>query len=163
MERYSPKKVIILSRDEMKEWEMANIFDDDPRLRFFIGDVRDREHPYRALDGVDYVVPTAEHNSFECVKTTVIGAMNFIDALIGKVVKRKVAASTEKASISINIYGASKFASHECFVAGNRYAGEHSTHFAVVQYGNVMGPRGSVIPFFLASVKQAFCQSPTCV
>lgn len=157
LERYNPKKLIIFSRDEMKQWEMAKKFDDD-RLRFFIGDVRDRERLYRALDGVDYVVhaaatkivPTAEYNPFECIKTNVNGAMNLIDACIDKGVKRVVALSTDKASSPINLYGASKLASDKLFVAGNSYAGEHNTRFSVVRYGNVMGSRGSIIPFFLS-------------
>lgn len=156
--QYSPKKVIIFSRDEMKQWEMAKLFQDEPRVRFFIGDVRDRDRLYRALDGVDYVVhaaatkivPTAEYNPFECVKTNVIGAMNVIDACIDKRVKRVVALSTDKASSPINLYGATKLASDKLFVAGNSYAGEHGTRFGVVRYGNVMGSRGSVIPFFLS-------------
>ena len=156
--RFNPKKMIILSRDEMKQWEMAKKFEGDPRLRFFIGDVRDRDRLYRALDGVDYVVhaaatkivPTAEYNPFECVKTNVNGAMNLIDACIDKGVKRVVALSTDKASSPVNLYGATKLASDKLFVAGNSYAGEHDTRFAVVRYGNVMGSRGSVIPFFMS-------------
>lgn len=156
--RYNPRKLIIYSRDEMKQWEMAKRFEGDPRVRFFIGDVRDRERLYRALDGVDYVVhaaatkivPTAEYNPFECVKTNVIGAMNLIDACIDKKVKRVVALSTDKASSPVNLYGATKLASDKMFVAGNSYAGEHGTRFAVVRYGNVMGSRGSVIPLFLS-------------
>jgi UDP-N-acetylglucosamine 4,6-dehydratase (inverting) len=156
--RYNPKKLIIYSRDEMKQWEMAKKFDGDPRVRFFIGDVRDRERIYRALDGVDLVVhaaatkivPTAEYNPFECVKTNINGAMNLIDACIDKRVKRVVALSTDKASSPINLYGATKLASDKLFVAGNAYAGGHDTRFAVVRYGNVMGSRGSVIPFFLS-------------
>ena len=158
LERYNPRKVIIFSRDEMKQWEMAKRFEGDSRVRFFIGDVRDRERLYRAFDGVDYVVhaaatkivPTAEYNPFECVKTNVNGAMNVIDAAIDKKVKRVVALSTDKASSPINLYGASKLASDKLFVAGNAYAGEHNTRFSVVRYGNVMGSRGSVIPFFLS-------------
>ena len=156
--KYSPKKIIILSRDEMKQWDMAKKFEGDHRVRFFIGDVRDRERLYRALDGVDYVVhaaatkivPTAEYNPFECVKTNVSGAMNLIDACIDKGVKRVVALSTDKASSPINLYGATKLASDKLFVAGNAYSGEHGTRFGVVRYGNVMGSRGSVIPFFLS-------------
>lgn len=156
--RFNPKKVIIFSRDEMKQWNMAQKFQGDDRLRFFIGDVRDRERLYRALDGVDYVVhaaatkivPTAEYNPFECIKTNVIGAMNLIDACIDKGVKRVVALSTDKASSPINLYGASKLASDKLFVAGNSYAGERDTRFSVVRYGNVMGSRGSVIPFFMS-------------
>lgn len=158
LEKYNPEKIIIYSRDEMKQWEMAKRFGDDPRVRFFIGDVRDRERLYRALDGVDYVVhaaatkivPTAEYNPFECVKTNINGAMNLIDACIDKGVKRIVALSTDKASSPINLYGATKLASDKLFVAGNSYAGSQDTRFAVVRYGNVMGSRGSVIPFFLS-------------
>lgn len=156
--RYNPRKLIVFSRDEMKQWEMAKLYGDDPRVRFFIGDVRDRERLYRAFDGVDYVVhaaatkivPTAEYNPFECIKTNVNGAMNVIDAAIDKGVKGVVALSTDKASSPINLYGASKLASDKLFVAGNSYAGEHGTRFSVVRYGNVMGSRGSVIPFFMS-------------
>ncbi|AMN48589.1 UDP-N-acetylglucosamine 4,6-dehydratase (inverting) [Psychrobacter sp. P2G3] len=161
LEKYNPKKIIVFSRDEMKQWEMAKLFQDDPRVRFFIGDVRDKERLYRALDGVDYVVhaaatkivPTAEYNPFECVKTNVHGAMNLIDACIDKGIKRVVALSTDKASSPINLYGATKLTSDKLFVAGNAYSGQHPTQFAVVRYGNVMGSRGSVIPFFL-SIKE---------
>ena len=156
--KYNPKKIVIFSRDEMKQWEMQKKFGDDERVRFFIGDVRDRDRLYRALDGIDYVVhaaatkivPTAEYNPFECVKTNINGAMNLIDACIDKGVKRVVALSTDKASSPINLYGATKLASDKLFVAGNSYAGGHETRFAVVRYGNVMGSRGSVIPFFLS-------------
>jgi len=156
LKKYNPKKIIIFSRDEMKQWEMAKKFTGDERVRFFIGDVRDKERLYRALDGVDFVVhaaatkivPTAEYNPFECVKTNVIGAMNVIDACIDKGVKRVVALSTDKASSPINLYGATKLTSDKLFVAGNAYSGEHPTKFSVVRYGNVMGSRGSVIPFF---------------
>jgi UDP-N-acetylglucosamine 4,6-dehydratase (inverting) len=158
LERFNPRRVVVLSRDEMKQWEMAKAYSSDPRVRFFIGDVRDRERLYRALDGIDYVVhaaatkivPTAEYNPFECVKTNVIGAMNLIDACIDKGVKRVVALSTDKASGPINLYGATKLTSDKLFVAGNAYSGEHGTLFSVVRYGNVMGSRGSVIPFFLS-------------
>jgi len=156
LEKFNPKKVIIFSRDEMKQWEMAKLFPSDERVRFFIGDVRDRDRLYRALDGVDYVVhaaatkivPTAEYNPFECVKTNINGAMNVIDASIDRRVKGVVALSTDKASAPINLYGATKLASDKLFVSGNAYAGEHPTKFSVVRYGNVMGSRGSVIPFF---------------
>ena len=158
LEKYNPKKIIIYSRDEMKQWEMAKKFQGDDRVRFFIGDVRDKDRLYRALDGVDYVVhaaatkivPTAEYNPFECVKTNINGAMNLIDACIDKGVKRVVALSTDKASSPVNLYGATKLASDKLFVAGNSYAGGHQTRFAVVRYGNVMGSRGSVIPFFMS-------------
>jgi UDP-N-acetylglucosamine 4,6-dehydratase len=156
LNRYKPRKVIVYSRDEMKQWEMAKKFVGDERVRFFIGDVRDRERLYRALDGVDFVVhaaatkivPTAEYNPFECVKTNIIGAMNLIDACIDRKVKRVVALSTDKASSPANLYGATKLASDKLFVAGNSYAGGHDTRFSVVRYGNVMGSRGSVIPYF---------------
>jgi UDP-N-acetylglucosamine 4,6-dehydratase (inverting) len=156
--KYDPKKIIIYSRDEMKQWEMAKLYSHDPRVRFFIGDVRDRERLYRALDGVDYVVhaaatkivPTAEYNPFECVKTNINGAMNLIDACIDRGVKRVVALSTDKASSPVNLYGATKLASDKLFIAGNSYSGGHDTRFAVVRYGNVMGSRGSVIPFFMS-------------
>lgn len=158
LERYNPRKLIIFSRDEMKQWNMMKKFEGDRRLRFFLGDVRDRERLYRALDGVDYVVhaaatkivPTAEYNPFECVKTNIMGAMNVIDASIDKGVRRVVALSTDKASSPVNLYGATKLASDKLFVAGNSYAGEHETRFAVVRYGNVMCSRGSVIPFFMS-------------
>ena len=156
--KFNPKKIIIFSRDEMKQWDMAKKFDGDPRVRFFIGDVRDKDRLYRALDGVQYVVhaaatkivPIAEYNPFECVKTNVIGAMNLIDACIDKGIKRVVALSTDKASSPINLYGATKLASDKMFVAGNSYSGAHDTRFSVVRYGNVMGSRGSVIPFFMS-------------
>jgi UDP-N-acetylglucosamine 4,6-dehydratase len=158
LERYDPKKIIIFSRDEMKQWDMAKAYANDPRIRFFIGDVRDKDRLYRALDGVDYVVhaaatkivPTAEYNPFECIKTNVVGAMNLIDACIDRNIKKVVALSTDKASNPINLYGASKLCSDKLFVSGNAYAGEHGTTFSVVRYGNVMGSRGSVIPFFLS-------------
>lgn len=158
LERYNPKKIIVFSRDEMKQWDMAKDYQNDPRLRFFIGDVRDKERLYRALDGVDYVVhaaatkivPTAEYNPFECIKTNINGAMNLIDACIDKKVKSVVALSTDKACSPINLYGATKLASDKLFVAGNAYSGEHGTRFSVVRYGNVMGSRGSVIPFFMS-------------
>jgi len=162
LEKYNPKKIIVFSRDEMKQWEMAQRFKDDNRIRFFIGDVRDRERLYRAMDGVDYVVhaaatkivPTAEYNPFECVKTNVIGAMNVIDACIDKKIKRVVALSTDKASSPVNLYGATKLTSDKLFVAGNAYSGEHGTQFSVVRYGNVMGSRGSVLPFFASLIEK---------
>ncbi len=158
LEKYNPKKIIIFSRDEIKQWEMAKKFANDKRVRFFIGDVRDKDRLYRALDGVDYVVhaaatkivPTAEYNPFECVKTNVNGAMNLIDACIDKGVKNVVALSTDKASGPVNLYGATKLTSDKLFVAANAYSGEHGTKFSVVRYGNVMGSRGSVIPYFLS-------------
>lgn len=156
--KYNPKRVVIFSRDEMKQWDMAKRYQGDDRVRFFIGDVRDKDRLYRALDGIDYVVhaaatkivPTAEYNPFECIKTNVIGAMNLIDACIDKRIKRVIALSTDKASSPANLYGATKLTSDRLFVAGNAYSGEHGTKFSVVRYGNVMGSRGSVIPFFMS-------------
>jgi len=142
----------------MKQWEMAKLFQSDSRVRFFIGDVRDKDRLYRALDGVDYavhaaatkIVPTAEYNPFECVKTNIIGAMNLIDACLDKGVKRVVALSTDKTCSPVNLYGATKLASDKLFVSGNSYSGSRTTRFSVVRYGNVMGSRGSVIPFFMS-------------
>src|SRR5215813_8021479 len=155
---FDPRRLVIYSRDEMKQWEMAKNYETDDRVRFFIGDVRDRERLNRALDGIDYVVhaaalkivPSAEYNPFECTKTNIIGAMNVVDACIDRGVKRVVALSTDKASSPVNLYGATKLVSDKLFVAGNAYAGGHDTRFAVVRYGNVIGSRGSVIPYFLS-------------
>lgn len=141
---------------------MAKLFENDPRVRFFIGDVRDKERLARALKGIDFVVhaaatkivPTAEYNPFECVKTNVLGAMNLIDTCIDQGVKRVVALSTDKASSPANLYGATKLASDKLFIAGNSYSGTQDTRFAVVRYGNVMGSRGSVIPFFLTQAEK---------
>ena len=156
--KYNPRRLVIFSRDEMKQWEMAKLYVDDDRVRFFIGDVRDKDRLSRALNGVDYVVhaaatkivPTAEYNPFECVKTNINGAMNLIDACIDQKVKGVVALSTDKASSPANLYGATKLASDKLFVAGNSYSGKEDTRFSVVRYGNVMGSRGSVIPYFLS-------------
>lgn len=156
LRKYNPRRVIIYSRDEMKQWEMSKHYENEPRVRFFVGDVRDRDRLSRAFDNVDYVihaaalkiVPTAEYNPFECVKTNINGAMNVIDAAIDKKVKRVIALSTDKASSPANLYGATKLVSDKLFIAGNAYAGGHDTRFAVVRYGNVMGSRGSVIPLF---------------
>jgi UDP-N-acetylglucosamine 4,6-dehydratase (inverting) len=158
LEKFNPKKIVVFSRDEMKQWEMAKIYKDESRIRFLIGDVRDKDRLRRALDGIDYVVhaaatkivPTAEYDPFECVKTNVIGAMNLIDACIDKKIKRIVSLSTDKASSPANLYGATKLTSDRLFVASNSYSGAHDTSFSVVRYGNVMGSRGSVIPFFLS-------------
>ena len=158
LKKFNPKRLVIFSRDEMKQWEMAKLYKDDRRIRFLIGDVRDKDRVYRALDRIDYVVhaaatkivPTAEYDPFECVKTNIIGAMNLIDAAIDKGVKKVIALSTDKASSPANLYGATKLTSDRLFIAGNSYSGLHSTIFSVVRYGNVMGSRGSVIPFFLS-------------
>jgi len=160
LKKYNPKKLIIYSRDEMKQWEMAKKYQDDERVRFFIGDVRDRERLYRAFDNVDFVVhaaatkivPTAEYNPFECIKTNINGAMNVVDACIDRGVKRCVALSTDKASQPVNLYGATKLCSDKLFIAGNSYSGG-KTRFSIVRYGNVMGSRGSVIPFFIDQAK----------
>ena len=152
LEKYNPRRLVIYSRDEMKQWEMAKLYGSDKRVRFFIGDVRDKDRLSRALNGVDYVVhaaatkivPTAEYNPFECVKTNVFGAMNLIDACIDQGVKRVVALSTDKASSPSNLYGATKLTSDKLFIAGNSYAGSNEASFSVVRYGNVMGSRGSV-------------------
>lgn len=158
LNKYNPSRLIIYSRDEMKQWEMAKLYGDDPRVRFFIGDIRDKERLKRALKNVDYVVhaaatkivPTAEYNPFECVKTNVFGAMNLIDCCIDQGVKQVVALSTDKASSPSNLYGATKLTSDKLFISGNSYSGSEGTQFAVVRYGNVMGSRGSVIPYFLS-------------
>ncbi len=162
LKKYNPKRLVIFSRDEMKQWEMSKHYKNDKRVRFFIGDVRDKNRLYRALHNVDYVihaaatkiVTTAEYNPFECVKTNINGAMNLIEACIDRGVKRLIALSTDKASSPINLYGATKLASDKLFTASNSsYAGGHKTSFAVVRYGNVMGSRGSIIPLFM-SVKE---------
>ena len=157
LDQYDPKAIIIYSRDEMKQWDMSMDYQDDPRVKFVIGDVRDKERLSRSLDKVDFVVhaaatkivPTAEYNPNECVKTNIIGAMNVIDACIDKKITKVVALSTDKASNPINLYGATKLASDKLFVAASSSDQEHKTQFSVVRYGNVMGSRGSVIPFFL--------------
>ena len=156
LERTNARRVIVFSRDELKQYEMRQSFDDDKRLRFFLGDVRDRQRLQRALDGVSFVVhaaalkqvPAAEYNPFEAVKTNVLGAQNVIDASIDAGVERVIALSTDKASSPINLYGATKLVSDKLFVHGNAYAGGKRTRFAVVRYGNVVGSRGSVVPFF---------------
>jgi len=158
LERYSLKKLIIYSRDEMKQWNMSQKFKSHSNIRFFIGDVRDKERLSRAVSDVDYVihaaatkiVPTAEYNPFECIKTNINGAMNLIDVCIDRGVKKIVALSTDKACSPINLYGATKLASDKLFVSGNYYAGKQETNFSIVRYGNVMGSRGSVIPFFMS-------------
>lgn len=163
LERYSPSKVIVFSRDELKQFEMQhtqpfNLPGNKERLRFFIGDVRDLERVKRAMEGVDVLihaaalkqVPAAEYNPFEAVKTNVIGGQNVIDAAIQAGVKRVIALSTDKAAAPINLYGATKLTSDKLFAAANNYKGKRDIRFSVVRYGNVMGSRGSVIPFFLA-------------
>jgi len=151
-----PRRVVIFSRDELKQYEFAQDLGADPRVRFFIGDVRDRERLWRAFDGVEIVVhaaalkqvPAAEYNPFEAVKTNINGAQNVIDAALDRGVSRVMALSTDKASSPINLYGATKLVSDKLFVNANVYAGGHETRFAVVRYGNVVGSRGSVVPLF---------------
>jgi len=161
LDNLEPARVAILSRDELKQYEMKATFDGDRRLRWFLGDIRDRERLHRALQGIDYLVhaaalkqvDTAEYNPFEFVKTNVLGSQNVIDACIDRGVKKVVALSTDKASSPINLYGATKLTADKLFVAANNYAHDHSTRMAVVRYGNVMGSRGSVVPFFRAKVE----------
>lgn len=157
LERFNPRRIVIYSRDEMKQWDMAQQFGEDPRVQFVIGDVRDKARLIRSLDGIDFVVhaaatkivSTAEYNPFECVKTNIDGAMNLIDACIDSGIRRVVTLSTDKASNPINLYGATKLASDKLFVAANSFAQTHESRFSVVRYGNVIGSRGSVIPFFM--------------
>ena len=156
LDHLDPRRLVVFSRDELKQYEMRQEVGDDPRVRYFIGDVRDQDRLTRALDGVEFVVhaaamkqvDTAEYNPFECIRTNVIGAENVINASIDIGVRRVVALSTDKASSPINLYGASKLCSDKLFVAGNHYAGHGDTRFSVVRYGNVMGSRGSVVPLF---------------
>ena len=158
VERYRPRRLIIFSRDELKQYEMQQSFPPEqyPYLRFFIGDVRDRDRLQLALRDVDYVihaaalkqVPTAEYNPFECIRTNVFGAENLVYAALARNVKKVIALSTDKAANPVNLYGASKLASDKIFVAANNLAGADGTRFAVVRYGNVVGSRGSVVPFF---------------
>ncbi|HBR22004.1 MAG TPA: UDP-N-acetylglucosamine 4,6-dehydratase (inverting) [Nitrospiraceae bacterium] len=158
LQNYKPEKLVIFSRDELKQFEMSQVFSekDYPCLRYFIGDVRDRDRLYRAFYGVDYVihaaalkqVPAAERNPVEVIKTNIIGAENIINAAIDCDVKKIIALSTDKAANPVNLYGATKLCSDKLFVAGNSYSGYHGTRFSVVRYGNVVGSRGSVIPFF---------------
>jgi len=155
LDRYKPKKIIIFSRDELKQFDMQQEFNDDC-MRYFIGDVRDAERLNQAMKGVDYVihaaalkqVPAAEYNPMECIKTNIHGAENVIKAAINNDIKKVMALSTDKAANPINLYGATKLASDKLFVAANNMAGGHPTRFSVVRYGNVVGSRGSVVPFF---------------
>jgi len=159
LRRYKPRRLIIFSRDELKQFEMAQEFPDSKYdcIRFFIGDVRDKERLYRAFNNVDIVihaaalkqVPTAEYNPFEAVKTNILGAQNVINVAIDQGVKKVIALSTDKAANPINLYGATKLCSDKLFIAGNSYVGHEHSAFSVVRYGNVVGSRGSVIPFFL--------------
>lgn len=169
LKQYNPEKVIVYSRDELKQFEMANTppFNDE-RIRYFVGDVRDKERLLRALDGVDIVVhaaalkqiPSCEYNPFEAIKTNINGAQNIIEATIDRNVKKVVALSTDKACSPINLYGATKLCSDKLFIAGNAYVGRHETKFSVVRYGNVAGSRGSVIPLFRKLIESGAKELP---
>ena len=157
LKTYNPKRVVIFSRDEMKQWEMAKLYVKDHRVRFFLGDIRDKDRLWRALQDIDYVVhaaalkivPKAEYDPFECIKTNINGAMNLIDIAIDRGVKRVIALSTDKACSPSNLYGATKLISDKVFISSNSYTPNSDTTFSIVRYGNVMGSRGSVIPLFL--------------
>lgn len=161
LEHFEPRRLIVFSRDELKQFQMQQEFR-HPSLRFFLGDVRDRERLYRAFADVEYVVhaaalkqvPACEYNPFEAIRTNVLGAENVINAAIDCGVKKVIALSTDKAANPINLYGATKLCSDKLFIAGNAYSGNRSTSFSVVRYGNVMGSRGSVIPFFRECAKK---------
>ena len=166
---YNPKKVIVFSRDEYKQVLLQREFQEySSKLRFFLGDIRDKERLYRAFDGVDIVVhaaalkqvPLAEYNPFEAVKTNIIGAQNIINAAIDRGVKKVVALSTDKAVNPINLYGGTKLVMEKLFIAGNAYVEEKDTIFTVVRYGNVVGSRGSVIPYFLKLAKEGVKEFP---
>jgi UDP-N-acetylglucosamine 4,6-dehydratase len=162
LDKHKPKKVIIYSRDELKQHEMQQQFRNYKNVRFFIGDVRDKERLLMAFHGVDFIihaaalkqVPAMEYNPSEAVKTNIFGAMNIIDAAIERNVKQVIALSTDKACNPINLYGATKLCSDKLFIAGNSYAGSANPRFSVVRYGNVAGSRGSVVPFFAQKAKE---------
>ncbi|MGK9369149.1 UDP-N-acetylglucosamine 4,6-dehydratase (inverting) [Melioribacter sp. Ez-97] len=165
LKRYTPRKIIIYSRDELKQFEMQHnpaYKKEGVLMRYFIGDVRDEERLKKAMEGVDYVVhaaalkqvPACEYNPFEAVKTNVIGGQNVINACIEKGVRKVIALSTDKAAAPVNLYGATKLTSDKLFIAANNFKGAHDIKFSVVRYGNVMGSRGSVIPFFLQKRKE---------
>lgn len=161
LSNWKPRRIVIYSRDELKQFEMQQDFT-DPAMRFFIGDVRDRERLKQAMKGIDYVVhaaalkqvPAAEYNPMECIKTNIYGAENVINAALENDVKKVIALSTDKAASPINLYGATKLASDKLFIAANNVSGGHVTDFSVVRYGNVVGSRGSVVPFFQKLIDQ---------
>jgi UDP-N-acetylglucosamine 4,6-dehydratase len=167
LRRYKPKRLVILSRDELKQYEMQQKFN-DPIMRYFLGDVRDADRLKQAMRGIDYVihaaaikhVPAAEYNPMECIKTNIHGAQNVIEAALENNVEKVIALSTDKAAIPINLYGATKLASDKLFVAANNIAGSRQTRFAVVRYGNVVGSRGSVVPFFKQLIKEGVTSLP---
>lgn len=167
LEKYKPNKVIVYSRDELKQFEMGQVYN-DPCMRYFIGDVRDRDRLMLAMKGVDYVVhaaalkqvPAAEYNPMECIKTNIMGAQNVIDACIANNVEKVIALSTDKAANPINLYGATKLASDKLFTAANNIVGQGRTRFSVVRYGNVVGSRGSVVPFFKGLLERGATELP---
>ncbi|MFT5755347.1 MAG: UDP-N-acetylglucosamine 4,6-dehydratase [Alteromonadaceae bacterium] len=167
LEKYSPRKIIIYSRDELKQFEMQQDFN-QPCMRYFIGDVRDKERLTQAMNGVDFVihaaalkqVPAAEYNPMECIKTNINGAENVIFAALANNVEKVIALSTDKAANPINLYGATKLVSDKLFVAANNISGGHKTTFSVVRYGNVVGSRGSVVPFFEKLIKEGATEIP---
>jgi len=167
LEKYSPKKIIIYSRDELKQFEMQQDFN-QPCMRYFIGDVRDKERLTQAMNGVDFVihaaalkqVPAAEYNPMECIKTNIKGAENVISAALANNVEKIIALSTDKAANPVNLYGATKLVSDKLFVAANNISGGHKTTFSVVRYGNVVGSRGSVVPFFEKLIKEGSQEIP---
>jgi UDP-N-acetylglucosamine 4,6-dehydratase len=167
LERYKPKRLVIFSRDELKQYEMQQTFNDSC-MRYFIGDVRDGERLTQAMNGIDYVihaaalkqVPAAEYNPMECIKTNIHGAENVIKAAIANNVQKVIALSTDKAANPINLYGATKLASDKLFVAANNMVGKDRTRFACVRYGNVVGSRGSVVPFFKKLIDEGAASLP---
>ena len=167
LEKYKPNKVIVFSRDELKQFEMGQVYN-DLCMRYFIGDVRDKERLMLAMKGVDYVVhaaalkqvPAAEYNPMECIKTNIMGAQNVIDACIANNVEKVIALSTDKAANPINLYGATKLASDKLFTAANNIVGSGRTRFSVVRYGNVVGSRGSVVPFFKGLLERGATELP---
>lgn len=167
LDKYKPNKVIVYSRDELKQFEMGQVYN-EPCMRYFIGDVRDRDRLMLAMKGVDYVVhaaalkqvPAAEYNPMECIKTNIMGAQNVIDACIANNVEKVIALSTDKAANPINLYGATKLASDKLFTAANNIVGQGRTRFSVVRYGNVVGSRGSVVPFFKGLIERGATELP---
>lgn len=167
LERYKPQKIVIFSRDELKQYEMAQVYN-QPCMRYFLGDVRDESRLKEATNGIDYIihaaalkqVPAAEYNPTECIKTNIYGAQNVIAAALVNGVEKVIALSTDKAANPINLYGATKLASDKLFVAANNMAGSRKTRFSVVRYGNVIGSRGSVVPFFKKLIKEGAREIP---
>ena len=170
IERYKPRRLVIFSRDELKQFEMQQLFpmNEHPFMRYFIGDVRDRDRLELAMRDIDFVihaaalkqVPTAEYNPFECIRTNVFGAENVVSAALRRNVRKVIALSTDKAANPVNLYGASKLASDKIFVAANNLAGADGTRFSVVRYGNVVGSRGSVVPFFKTLAENGASELP---